>query len=46
LKSLNDFATLKAHIIKTKPEKLAMGKVKKYGHKSDLELGLKPGQIR
>ena len=34
-RSLNEFAKLKAHIIETKPPALELGKVKKYGHKTN-----------
>ena len=43
--SLQRFAKRKAHIIETKPEKLELGKVKKYGHKTDKELNIHKGGI-
>jgi ATP synthase F1 complex assembly factor 1 len=43
--SLKDFTQLKDHYIKNKPKKLELGKVKKYGHKTDAEMNFGKGSI-
>mmetsp|Transcript_32023 Transcript_32023/g.49002 ORF Transcript_32023/g.49002 Transcript_32023/m.49002 type:complete len:114 (-) Transcript_32023:20-361(-) len=44
--SLLNFSKRKRHIIETKAPQIDLGKVKKYGHKTDEELGLVPGILR
>jgi hypothetical protein len=42
---LEQYVKLKAYLIETKPEKLVLGKVKKYGHKTDKEMNIFKGGI-